>query len=157
MVSFLSIWHCHSGSCHKLIIFLSKRPSLIHCFATLRGRFQMKYRKESQRDQPTFPRSFLFLFCVTIQKLACSRRSDSRARRSDGGERVEPYTRNTGKKTLNAWHRLSKGSPVLSLSVGSLSKALKGLTDAHLPDVTRFPFQCFRTLSNSKCLVTLLF
>ena len=149
MVSFLSIWHCHSGSCHKLIIFLSKHLFLIHCFATLRGRFQMKYRKESQRDQPTFPRSFLFLFCVTIQTLACSRRSDSRAQRSDGGERVKPYTGKTGKKTLNAWHRLSKGSPVLSLSVGSLRKALKGLTDAHLLDVRRFPFQCFWTLSNS--------
>ena len=109
----------------------------------------MKYRKESQRDQPTFQISFLFLFCVAIQTLACSRRSDSRARRSDGGERVKPYAGKTGKKTLNAWHRLSEGSPVLSLSVGSLSKALKGLTDAHILDVRRFPFQCFWTLSNS--------
>ena len=109
----------------------------------------MKYRKESRRDQPTFPRSFLFLFCGAIQKLACSRRSDSRAQRSDGGERVKPYTGKTGKKTLNAWHRLSKGSPVLSLSAGSLSKTLKGLTDAHLPDVTRFPFQHLWALSNS--------
>ena len=139
------------------LYFLSKYLSLIHCFATLRGRFQMKYRKKSLRDQPTFPRSFLFLFWVAIQRLACSRRSDSRARRSDGWERVKPYTGKTREKTLNAWHRLSKGSPVVSLSAGSPSKALKGLTDAHLPDVTRFPFQCFRTLSNSKCLVTLLF
>ena len=133
----------------SLLYFLSKYLSLIHCFATLRGRFQMKYRKKSQRDQPTFPRSFLFLFCVAIQKLACSRRSDSRAQRSDGGERVKPYAGKTGKKTLNAWHRLSKGSPVLSLSARSVSKTLKGLTDAHLPDMRRFRFQYFWTLSNS--------
>ena len=58
----------------------------------------MNYRKESQRDQPTFPRSFLFLFCVAIQRLACSSRSDSRERRSYAGERVKPYTGKTGKK-----------------------------------------------------------
>ena len=82
------------------LYFLSKYLSLIHYFATLRGRFQMKYRKKSLRDQPTFPRSFLFLFWVAIQRLACSRRSDSRAQRSDGGERVKPYT---GKTEKNRW------------------------------------------------------